>query len=149
MRVRAEYDLTKPTSLLALRLEAAGLWSPTQSHFRSVSSSWSSFGWGAREQRTDLMVGLSASISPTPRNGLFYYVTAGIYGRQQRVTGYLSDAATLPGPLLLSPSSASRGDIIGSIGFGLGFRIAGRSLQLEYRHIPGSGALTIGARLPL
>ncbi|HTI05392.1 MAG TPA: hypothetical protein VL549_08755 [Gemmatimonadales bacterium] len=148
MRVRGGYDLIKPTSALGLRLEGAALWTPTQSYFHTENLS-GPHGWGGREQRTDLMVGVSASVSPIPRKGFYYYLTTGIYARQQTVRGYQSFAPSLPGPLTITPASVSRGDIVGSVGFGLGLQIGNRAFQLEYRHIPGGSGLTLGIRLPL
>src|SRR5207249_12264350 len=38
MRLRAEYDLTRPNSVLGLRLEGGARWGPTQSYFYEQNS---------------------------------------------------------------------------------------------------------------
>lgn len=144
MRVRAEYDLTKPASVFGLRLEGAALWGPTQSYFHVGNG----YSYGGTEQRTDLMVGLTGSFSPLPRARFAPYVTMGIYGRQQRLDGSTFFNSPFTGFQGSPPSTRSRGDLIGALGLGLRMRLGGRAFQLEYRTIYGSSGLTFGTRLP-
>ena len=144
MRLRAEYDLTRPYSVFGLRFEGAVRWSPTQSYFYSSNS----FSFGGTEQRTDLMLGLTGSLSPIPRARFAPYVTMGIFGRQEWRSGITSRSD--PGtPYFYGVAfPPSRGNIVGVVGLGLRARLGGRSFQLEYRRIYGSGGLTFGTRLP-
>jgi len=145
MRLRAEYDLTRPSSVFGLRLEAGALWTPTQSYFFQSGSRTQ----GGVDQSSDIMLGLSASITPFPRARVSPYVTLGIFGRQMWRQGsyFVQD------PSLLSYNqqphfSYSRGDIIPTLGLGLRVRLGGQSFQLELRQIRDHGDLTFGARLP-
>lgn len=144
MRARAEYDLTKPNSVLGLRLEGAALWSPTQSYFYEGSYYTS----GGTQQGTDLMLGVNGSLSPIPHARVAPYVTMGIYGRQQRIYGSGFFNSSLTGASSSPPSARYRGDILGTLGLGVRMRLMGRAFQLEYRRIYDSNGLTFGARLP-
>jgi hypothetical protein len=149
MRLRAEYDLTRPARIFGLRLEGAALWSPTQSYFNSGSSPGYTYSLGGTEQRADLMLGVTGSFSPLPRARFAPYATMGIYGRQQWTYGSRFYNSSLTGSYGGGPpSTMSRGDIIGAVGLGLRMRIAGHAFQLEYRRIHGSSGLTFGTRLP-
>ncbi len=144
MRLRAEYDLTRPSSVFGLRLEAGALWTPTQSYFFQSGSRTQ----GGVDQSSDIMLGLSASITPFPRARVSPYVTLGIFGRQMwRQGSYFVQDPSLPS--YNQPHfSYSRGDIIPTLGLGLRVRLGGQSFQLELRQIRDHGDLTFGARLP-
>ena len=145
MRLRAEYDLTRPYSVFGLRFEGAVRWSPTQSYFYSRNS----FSFGGREQRTDLMLGLTGSLSPIPRARFAPYVTMGIFGRQEWRSGITSRSDPFTSSYSFGVAfPPSQGNIVGVFGLGLRARLGGRSFQLEYRRIYGSGGLTFGTRLP-
>ena len=144
VRLRAEYDLTKPTSIFGLRLEGGGRWGPTQGYFYESGP----FSVGGSEQRMDLMLGLSGGLSPFPRARFSPYVTMGIFGRQKWMQGssFIYDSTTL---VWRDPySSHTNGDIIGTLGVGVRARLAGRSFQLELRRIYDHNGLTFGTRLP-
>jgi hypothetical protein len=144
MRLRAEYDLTRPNRVFGLRLEGAALWTPTQSYFFQTGSRTQ----GGVDQSSDIMLGLAASIAPFPRARVSPYVTLGVFGRQMWRQGsfFVQD------PNLLSYDQQrfgySRGDIIPTFGLGLRVRLGGRSFQLELRQIRDHGNLTFGTRLP-
>ena len=144
MRLRAEYDLTRPYSVFGLRFEGAVRWSPTQSYFYSSNS----FSFGGTEQRTDLMLGLTGSLSPIPRARFAPYVTMGIFGRQEWRSGVTSRSDPGTPDFYGVAFPPSRGNIVGVVGLGLRARLGGRSFQLEYRRIYGSTGLTFGTRLP-
>src|ERR1700741_3195800 len=63
VRLRAEYDLTKPSSVFGLRVEGGARWGPTQSYFYESGPR----SQGGVNQSSDLMLGLSGAISPFPR----------------------------------------------------------------------------------
>jgi len=144
MRARAEYDLTRPNSVFGLRLEGAFRWSPTQSYYYSSGS----FTFGGTEQRTDVMLGVTGSLSPMPRARFAPYVTLGIFGRQEWRSGltFRDDRFTPSSYAAAFPPS--QGNIIGVLGLGLRGRLGGRSFQIEYRRIYNSSGLTFGTRLP-
>ena len=144
VRLRAEYDLTKPSSVFGLRVEGAARWGPTQSYF---------YDWGWRiedgvRQSSDLMVGLSGAITPFPRARITPYVTMGIYGRQTWIQGSVSVYDSTMRSWNSSSFGASRGDFMGALGVGLRGRLGGRSFQLELRRIYSNNGLTFGTRLP-
>ena len=145
MRLRAEYDLTKPNSVFGLRLEGGARWSPTQGYFSSDNVAT----WSGIEQRSDLMLGFSGSLAPFPRARIAPYVTMGIFARQLWIHG-ASEVSFQPGSFAQSPpdSTRSSGDIIASLGVGLRARLAGRSFQLELRRLYNHNGLTFGTRLP-
>ena len=146
MRLRAEYDLTKPNSVFGLRLEGDARWSPTQGYFYSDNVAT----WSGIEQRNDLMLGFSGSISPFPRAHIAPYVTMGVFARQLWIHGarefsFQSGSFAQSSPV----STRSSGDIIASLGVGLRARLAGRSFQLELRRLYNAqNGLTFGTRLP-
>jgi hypothetical protein len=145
IRLRAEYDLTKPTSVIGLRLEGGARWGPTQSTFDQSGSR----SQGGVDQTADLMLGISGAISPFPRGRLSPYVAMGVFGRQMWRQGsfFLQDSTAL-----LSYdepySSYSRGEIIPTLGLGLRAQLGGRSVQLEIRRVSYHNSLTFGTRLP-
>jgi len=142
VRLRAEYDLAKPSSVVGLRLEGGARWGPTQSYFHQFGSrSVSGF-----DQTTDIMLGFSGAISPFPRARLSPYITMGVFGRQVWRGGatFVRDS-TFPSYNL--PHS-SHGDIMATLGLGLRARLGGRSFQLELRRIHYNNSLTFGTRLP-
>jgi len=144
VRLRAEYDLTKPSSVFGLRLEGAARWGPSQTYFyESGPRSQSGF-----LQSSDVMLGLSGAISPFPRARLTPYVTMGIYGRQTWTRGSVSVYDTTMRSWNSSSFGASRGDFMGALGVGLRGRLGGRSFQLELRRIYSNNGLTFGTRLP-
>jgi len=143
MRFRAEYDLTKPTSIFGLRFETGARWSPSQSYFVSYANSTQS----GTEQRFDLMAGLSASLSPMPRARVSPYVTLGVFGRQVWDHGtyyFQSGTFSQSSPI----RTQSHGDIIGSLGVGVRARVGGHAFQLELRRLHDHNGLTFGTRLP-
>jgi hypothetical protein len=145
IRLRAEYDLTRPSSVFGLRLEGGARWGPTQSYFSESGSR----SVGGVDQMTDIMLGFSGAISPFPRGRLSPYVTMGVFGRQtwDRGSFFLRDttaALSWNRPY----SSDTRGDIIATVGLGLRARLGGRSFQLEIRRIHSNNGLTFGTRLP-
>lgn len=148
MRVRAEYDLTKPASVFGLRFEAAALWNPTQNYFYTGSFGGTGFSVGGTEQRMDLMIGLAGSFSPIPHARFSPYVTTGVYARQQRIYGSRFFSNSGPGLHGLQRITTSRGDIIGAVGLGLRMGIGDHTFQVEYRNISGAKGLTFGMRLP-
>jgi hypothetical protein len=135
MRIRAEYDLTKPNRMFALRFESGALWSPTQTYFRQDGS--------GTEQMFDVVVGLNASLSPMPRAPVSPYVTLGIFGRQQWVQG-----SRFPANASFSSIPGNRGAIAGALGVGLRIRLGGQAFQLEYRRLYNHTGLTFGTRIP-
>ncbi len=144
LRTRAEYDLTKPSSVLGLRLEGSSRWSPTQSYF--YDNGFSSYS--GTEQRFDLMLGLSGFVSPMPRARISPYVTMGVFAFQEWMHG-LHAYHTNGSNWSNSPiHTDSRGDFAASLGLGLRTRIGGRTFQLEYRWIESQTGLTFGTRLP-
>ncbi len=143
-RLRAEYDLTKPSSVFGLRLEGGARWGPTQSYFYESGSR----SQGGVDQTADLMLGLSGAISPLARARFSPYVTMGVFGRQSWSQGsmFIHDSTLLSWDV---PNfRRSRGNIIGTLGVGLRARLGGRSFQLELRRIYGDNGLTFGTRLP-
>jgi hypothetical protein len=145
MRLRAEYDLTRPNSVFGLRLEGGARWSPTQGYFYSDNVAT----WSGIEQRSDLMLGLSGSLSPLPRARIAPYATMGVFARQLWIHGS-SHLSFQPGPFPSNSAVATRssGDIIASLGVGLRGQVAGHSFQLEIRRLYRENGLTFGTRLP-
>ena len=144
MRLRAEYDLTRPSRVFGLRLEGGARWGPTQSRFYESGS----FSQGAVDQTTDLMLGVSGSFSPFPKARVSPYVTLGVHGRQMwnRGSYFIHDTSFISYDRPYS--SQTRGDIIAALGIGLRFRLGGHSFQLELRNVHGDHGLTFGSRLP-
>jgi hypothetical protein len=144
VRLRAEYDLTKPTRVFGLRLEGGARWGPTQGFFDESGSR----SVGGQDQTTDLMLGLSGAISPFARGRLSPYVAMGVFGRQMWRQGsfFVRDSTLLS--YERPYSSDSRGDIIGTLGLGLRARLGDRSFQLELRRLYYHNSLTFGTRLP-
>jgi hypothetical protein len=143
-RLRAEYDLTRLSSVFGLRLEGGARWGPTQSYFYESGPR----SQGGVDQSADIMLGLSGAISPFPRGRFSPYVTMGVSGRQSWRQGsmFVHDSTLLSWDV---PNfSSSRGDIIGTLGLGLRARLGGRSFQLELRRIYDRNGLTFGTRLP-
>ena len=140
IRFRAEYDLTRPNSVLGLRLESGARWSPTQGYL------WNSFVGTVSgvEQKFDLMLGLNASLSPMPRARVSPYFTAGIFGRQEWIRGSRSYEGSPPPAV----GTQTHGDIIGAFGVGLRARPGGRTFQLEYRRLHSQASVMLGTRLP-
>jgi opacity protein-like surface antigen len=143
--LRAEYDLTNPTSVFGLRLEGGARWGPTQGYFYSQQSP--RFSLGGTEQPMDLLLGFSGGLSPWPRERFSPYVTMGIFGRQTWRQGSHFFSDSLSGKSN-SNFSYSHGDIIATLGVGLRARLAGRSFQLELRRIREHNGLSFGTRLP-
>jgi hypothetical protein len=144
VRLRAEYDLTNPTSVFGLRLEGGARWGPTQGYFDQSGSR----SVGGQDQTTDLMLGISGAISPFPRARLSTYVTMGVFGRQmwRQGSSFVRDSTLLS---YSAPHFAySRGDITPTLGLGLRGRLGGRSFQLELRRIYYYNSMTFGTRLP-
>src|SRR5437867_5489481 len=83
MRLRAEYDLTKPGSVFGLRLEGGARWSPTQSYYYTDQVAT----WSGSEQRSGLMLGINGSFSPLAHARIAPYVTMGVFGRQTWMHG--------------------------------------------------------------
>lgn len=139
-RFRAEYDLTRPNSVLGLRLESGARWSPTQGY------RWNSFigTVSGTEQKFDVMLGFNTSLSPMPQARVSPYFTAGIFGRQQWIHGSRSDVNSPPPPV----STQTHGDIIGAFGVGLRARLGGRTFQSEYRRLHSQASVMLGTRLP-
>jgi hypothetical protein len=144
-RLRAEYDLIKPTSPFRLRFETGTFWSPTQSFFGSYIDGSSVYGF---KQSMDLTVGLSAAISPLPRARFSPYVMMGVQARQTWSHG--ANSFTNPdGSLAWNEPERSRtyGDVLWQAGIGMRARIGGRMFQLEMRHFSRQ-SLTLGTNLP-
>jgi hypothetical protein len=144
-RVRAEYDLIKPTGPLRLRFEAGGFWSPTQSFSGRYFIDSGTFG-GMR-QTFDFTVGLSASITPLPRARFSPYLTMAAVARQtwNRQSSWRQNA---DGSFQFFPlTTGSFGDVVLQPGIGIRARIAGRLFQLELRHYRNR-SLTLGTQLP-
>ena len=144
LRLRAEYDLTKPTSIFGLRLEGGARWGPTQGYFFESGP----FRVRGSEQRMDLMLGLSGGLSPFPRARFSPYVTMGIFGRQKWMQGSSFDYDSTKLSWDAPYSSSTNGDIMGTLGVGVRARLAGRSFQLELRRVHSYNGLTFGTRLP-
>lgn len=143
-RLRAEYDLTRPSGVFGLRLEGGARWGPTQSYFYESGPR----SQGGVTQTTDIMLGISGALAPFPRGRLTPYVTMGIFGRQKWSQGslFIRDSTALSWDV--PHYDRSHGDIIGTMGLGLRARIGSRSFQLEYRRIYDQTGLTFGTRLP-
>ena len=145
-RVRAEYDLIKPTGPLRLRFEAGGFWSPTQSFSGRYVIDSTTFG-GMR-QTFDFTVGLSASLTPLPRARFSPYLTLAAVARQtwNRHSGWRrsADGSSYQ---FFPPTTGLFGDFVLQPGIGIRARIAGRVFQLELRHYRNR-SLTFGTRLP-
>lgn len=143
VRVRAEYDLTKPNSAFGLRLESGARWSPTQGYY------WN-YGFGSVggvEQKVDLMLGLNAYLSPLPDAGVSPYFTIGVFGRQQWIHGsrWSRDSSSFSS----SPThTETTGKFIGALGVGLRSRLFGHSFQLELRRLYDHNGITFGTRIP-
>jgi len=139
MRLRAEYDLTKPNRVFGMRLETGALWSPNQGflYFDGASTG------AVAQQKLDLMLGVNVSASPIPHARVAPYITAGVFGRQVWTNGssYRSNGT-------YATSTYTRGDIIGTLGVGLRLRFGGHALQVELRRLHTGNGLTIGTRLP-
>ncbi len=144
-RLRAEYDLTRPTSPFRLRLEAGTFWSPTQSFFASYLDGSS---YGGFKQSVDLTIGLSAAISPLPRARFSPYIMMGVYARQSWSHG-ANSFRNADGSLAWSSPERSRtyGDLLAQVGIGIRARIGGHTFQLEMRNF-GTRSLTLGKNLP-
>ena len=144
VRLRAEYDLTRPSSVFGLRIEGAARWGPTQSYFYESGPR----SQGGVNQSSDVMLGLSGAISPFARARFSPYVTMGVFGRQTWTQGsmFVHDTTLLSWDI---PNfRRSRGDIMATLGLGLRARLGGRSFQLELRRIYNNNGLTFGTRLP-
>jgi len=150
-RVRAEYDLIKPTSPLRLRFETGGFWSPTQSYDGSYTIQ--ALGtFGGTKQVFDLQFGLSAALAPLPRAWFSPYVMMAAVARQSwtRGSGWLQTPGAAP--QYFPEATSSAGYVMVQPGIGLRTRIAGRVFQVEWRHFgykrgqPTS--LTLGMQLP-
>jgi len=144
MRLRAEYDLTSPTSVFGLRLEGGARWGPTQSFFYQSSFRTES----GTEQRMDLMLGFSGALSPFPRARFSPYVAMGIFGQQMWLSGSRFVQDSIFGSSNVPSFSLTRGDIIATLGLGLRARIGSRSFQLELRRVRSHNGLSFGTRLP-
>jgi len=144
MRLRAEYDLTRPNSIFGLRLEGGARWGPTQSYFYQSGPR----SEGGAEQRMDLMLGLSAGLSPFPRARFSPYVTMGVFGRQLWRQGSLFVHDSTFFSRDVPNLKYSRGDIVATLGLGLRARVSGRPFQLELRRIYDHNGVTFGTRLP-
>jgi hypothetical protein len=144
MRLRAEYDLTKPSSVFGVRLEGGTRWGPTQSFFyRSIFGRES-----GTEQRMDLMLGFSGALSPFPHARFSPYVTMGIFGQQTWLRGSRFVQDSIFGSSTVPSFSLTRGDIVATLGLGLRARTGSRSFQLELRRVRHNNGLSFGTRLP-
>ena len=142
VRLRAEYDLTRPSRVFGLRLEGGALWTPTQQYFFSSGSTLQ----GGVEQTTDLMLGVSGAFTPFPRAPVTPFLSLGLFGRQVwRQGSFFVQGSALP---YNENFNDSRGDIIATVGLGLKIRLGSRSFQLELRSIQDHFGLTVGPRLP-
>ena len=144
-RVRAEYDLTKPTSPLRLRLEGGGFWSPTQSFSGSYTIVPGTFS--STRQTVDLSFGLSVALTPLPKARFSPYVVMAAVARQswRRWTLWQQFDGSEP---RLSYGSGSAGDLLLQPGLGIRARLGSRTLQLEVRRYEHSYSATIGMQLP-
>ncbi|HJS44010.1 MAG TPA: hypothetical protein VJ755_11105 [Gemmatimonadales bacterium] len=143
-RVRAEYDLTKPTGPLRLRLEGGGFWSPTQDFSGSYVIAGGTFA-GAR-QTFDLSFGLSAALTPLPNARFSPYVVVAGVARQSWKRESIWRQYTGSAPQF-NQGTFSTGDLLLQPGVGIRARIASRMFQLEWRHYDYR-SLTLGTRLP-
>ena len=145
MRMRAEYDLTRPSTVFGLRLEGGVRWAPTQGYFNRTGP----FTISGEDQTNDVMFGLSGAIAPFPLASVSPYVTMGVLGRQTWSQGsqFVRDS-TLLSAWSTPKYIRSRGDIIFPMGVGLRTRFGGRSFQLELRRLYYDNSLTFGTRLP-
>lgn len=150
-RVRAEYDLIKPTGPLRLRVETGGFWSPTQNYYGSyVIQELGTFG-GTR-QVFDVQFGLSAALTPLPRARFSPYVVLAAVARQSwtRGSGWLQTPGAAP--QYFPQATNSVGDVMLQPGIGMRARIASRMFQLEWRHFAYNrgqpNSLTLGTQLP-
>ena len=147
-RLRAQYDLIKPTSPFRLRFETGGFWSPTQDFFGQYSiSELGSFG--GSKQRFDVSFGMSAALTPLPTARFSPYVLLAAVGRQSW-TRQSSWVQTANGVRLYPQGTFSRGEFFLEPGIGLRARIGGRTFQVELRRFPGvhHTSLLIGTSLP-
>jgi hypothetical protein len=143
-RLRAEYDLTKPSSVFGLRLEGAARWGPAQSYFYESGPG----SQGGVLQSSDLMLGISGAISPFPRGRFRPYVTMGIFGRQLWEQGsmFVHDTTMLSWDV---PNFRTwRSQVFAAMGFGLRGQLGSRSFQLELRRLYNNNGLSFGTRIP-
>lgn len=143
-RVRAEYDLTKPTRPLRLRLEGGGFWSPTQDFSGSYVIVGGTFG-GAR-QTFDLSFGVSAALTPLPNARFSPYVVMAAVARQswRRESIWRQYSGSAP---QFNQGTTSTGDLLLQPGVGIRALIARRVFQVEWRHYDHR-SLTLGTQLP-
>ena len=144
VRLRAEYDLTKPSSVFGLRIEGAARWGPSQSYFYESGSR----SQGGFLQSSDVMLGLSGAISPFPRGRFRPYFTMGIFGRQLWEQGALFVRDTTMLSWDVPYYKNWRSEIFATIGFGLRGQLGGRSFQLELRRLYNNNGLSFGTRIP-
>jgi len=144
-RVRAEYDLIKPTGPLRLRFETGGFWSPTQDFYGQYVIDGGTFR-GTR-QRFDLTLGLSAALTPLPRARFSPYIVMAAMARQSWTRQFSWRQSPGSSPQYFPLTTYSVGDVVVQPGIGMRARIAGRVFQLEWRHY-AYRSLTLGTQLP-
>lgn len=143
-RIRAEYDLIKPTGPLRLRFETGGFWSPTQNFYGKYFIDSGTFG-GTR-QVFDLTFGLSAALTPLPKARFSPYLVMAVVARQSWRRQSVWRQSPGSAPQYFPLTTASLGDVLLQPGIGIRARIAGRVFQLELRHYDHL-SLTLGTHL--
>ena len=143
-RLRAEYDLLKPTSPLRLRLETSGFWSPTQNFYGSYTLVDGTFG--GSKQSFDLGVGFSAALTPLPKARFSPYIVMAAVARQSwtRQFGWRQFTGS---PIQYYGGTGSLGEVLLQPGIGIRARLGGRVFQLEWRRYDHR-SLTLGTHLP-
>jgi hypothetical protein len=148
VRLRAEYDLVRDR-WFGLQVEAGGLWTPTQSFSQRLP--WDAAGlpsyWGYG-QAMDLRLGVAGTLSPLPRAPLSPYLVVSVAGVQSWWAGERF-ARRMDGSVQRVGEAAS-GFFHGGVGLGIRARLAGRSVQVEYRearNLPVMREFTLGTAL--
>ena len=145
--LRAEYDVLRPDRPLRLRLEAGGLWGPTQDFtvaYRLLDQTVQ-----GESQFADLRVGIAASYTPLPHVRIAPYFTFGYVARQVWGHGWSSIVNRDGSTAAFTPEhSATRGYVNPAAGFGIRARLGQRQFQLEIRRMSNFNSLTLGTTLP-
>jgi len=147
VRVRAEHHLIRDR-WFGVRLEAGGLWTPTQyfernlfGDVRGVPSYW---GWG---QAVDFRVGAAAMLSPLPRGRFSPYVIGSLAAVQRWWSGVTYARRSSNDPVQPVAGSSTRGEVVGGVGLGIQARFGGRAFRLELRREGVQQDLTLGTAL--
>jgi hypothetical protein len=147
LQVRAEYSIM-PVSLLGIRLDLGGRWTPTQ----TLSRPSALYGDGGRfdgiAQAADVNLSVTAVVRPWPRASISPYVVSGAAALQSWDSGR-GDYRYADGSLAQAVPARSwtRGDLVLVTGFGLRLRLGEHPVQFELRRYGQTSAFTLGTAL--